>query len=659
MCCGLFDGLKICQYVLKAVTIASHVNDKYAGMATAYPISHEEEHSLRELLKEVESLRDEIAVEAINRLEPFKGHYPEGQFNHSVWNLAHYLAMRRRDLRPLQERLSREGLSSLGRGEPHVMSMLECIIGLLRQALHLPCGSVIDCPAPGFDEAEVTLRDATDALFGARPQSRENRIMVTMPSEAASDYSLVRDLLAEGMNCARINCAHDDKTAWQSMIEHIRRAESELGCECRVLMDLAGHKVRTAALDTAQAVLHIKLPRDVFGRKLGPALVRLCAEGMAEHITGTETKTPSICLPQKMHKRLKAGDRLTLVDTRFKKRYIDVCRQNPDGSWQAEFEGSAYLVPGLVARWMRRVGKQRWKELGKYPINGIPRTEQVIRLYRGDALLLCREMLPGMPAMLDDEGNVVYPARISCTLPGLADALSVGSPVWIDDGKIGCQVEAVNEEGALLRVTHVGPNGARLHADKGINVPQTRLNLPALSDKDREDLDFVCRHADMVGLSFVESLDDMQVLMDEMKNRGTASLPIIAKIETETAVRNLPQILFGSIGLHRVGVMIARGDLSVELGSVRLAEIQEEILWLCEAAHVPVIWATQVLETIVKRGVRSRPEFTDAAMGVRAECVMLNKGPYIRDAVQALSLVLSCMGEHQYKKFSRLRALHW
>jgi pyruvate kinase len=97
----------------------------------------------------------------------------------------------------------------------------------------------------------------------------------------------------------------------------------------------------------------------------------------------------------------------------------------------------------------------------------------------------------------------------------------------------------------------------------------------------------------------------------------------------------------------------------VELGSVRLAEIQEELLWLCEAAHVPVIWATQVLETVAKKGTRSRGEFTDAAMGVRAECVMLNKGPYIGDAVEALKQVLMKMEHHQYKKFSRMRALHF
>jgi pyruvate kinase len=103
--------------------------------------------------------------------------------------------------------------------------------------------------------------------------------------------------------------------------------------------------------------------------------------------------------------------------------------------------------------------------------------------------------------------------------------------------------------------------------------------------------------------------------------------------------------------------MIARGDLAVEAGFERLAEVQEEILWFCEAAHVPVIWATQVLEHLAKDGRPSRAEVTDAAMAVRAEAVMLNKGPHVPDAVRALDGILVRMEAHQSKKTSLLRRL--
>ena len=103
--------------------------------------------------------------------------------------------------------------------------------------------------------------------------------------------------------------------------------------------------------------------------------------------------------------------------------------------------------------------------------------------------------------------------------------------------------------------------------------------------------------------------------------------------------------------------MIARGDLAVEVGFERLAEVQEEIMWACEAAHVPVIWATQVLDTLARTGQPSRAEITDAAMAERAECVMLNKGPHISEAISALDSILVRMQDHQDKKRSLLRRL--
>jgi pyruvate kinase len=103
--------------------------------------------------------------------------------------------------------------------------------------------------------------------------------------------------------------------------------------------------------------------------------------------------------------------------------------------------------------------------------------------------------------------------------------------------------------------------------------------------------------------------------------------------------------------------MIARGGLAVECGFERLAEVQEEILWICEAAHVPVIWATQVLETLAEEGMPSRAEISDAAMGHRAECVMLNKGPHMVGAVRVLDNILRRMQAHQAKKQAMLREL--
>jgi pyruvate kinase len=264
------------------------------------------------------------------------------------------------------------------------------------------------------------------------------------------------------------------------------------------------------------------------------------------------------------------------------------------------------------------------------------------RLGPGDRLLLVR------PGGLDEAPDDAPAFRAECAEPGALGRLREGEPVLVDDGKVRGEIE------------RVGPGGAKLKPEKGLNFPESELDLPPLGPDDLADLDFVAANADLVGYSFVQSAGDVALLQEELRRRRPddwARLGIVAKVETPRAIRNLPEIVVAAAGRQPLAVMIARGDLAVEIGFVRLAEMQEEIMWLCEAARVPVVWATQVLEGLVKKGLPSRGEMTDAAMAARAECVMLNKGPYLVEAVEALDRILSRMSEHQTKKTPRLRAL--
>ena len=228
----------------------------------------------------------------------------------------------------------------------------------------------------------------------------------------------------------------------------------------------------------------------------------------------------------------------------------------------------------------------------------------------------------------------------------------------LDDGRISGEVVSVNPIALGLRIDHAADTGSRLRAGKGVNVPDALLPISALTAKDIADLSTVVELADMVEMSFVRDPSDIEQLLDELSRLGDDSLGIVLKIETRQAFEHLPQLLLTVMRRPRVGVMIARGDLAVECGYERLAELQEEILWLCEAAHLPVIWATQVLEQLAKTGNPSRAEISDAAMSERAECVMLNKGPYINDTVTVLDNVLRRMADHHYKKTALLPSLH-
>jgi pyruvate kinase len=248
---------------------------------------------------------------------------------------------------------------------------------------------------------------------------------------------------------------------------------------------------------------------------------------------------------------------------------------------------------------------------------------------------------------------------IEPSFPEIVALLTPGAEVWIDDGKIGARVVSVDKGAAELEIFAARVKGVRLKLEKGLNFPSTELDLPPLTQKDLVDLDFVARHADLVGYSFVQRAADVELLQEHLaRRRGEAPpQPLVLKIETPLAVRNLPQLIVQSAKRHPTAVMIARGDLAVELGFARLSEVQEELLWLCEAAHAPVIWATQVLDQFVKEGVFSRAETTDAAMAQRADCAMLNKGEHLVEAVALLRDILARMDRHHVKKFSRFARL--
>jgi pyruvate kinase len=247
-----------------------------------------------------------------------------------------------------------------------------------------------------------------------------------------------------------------------------------------------------------------------------------------------------------------------------------------------------------------------------------------------------------------------------CEPADVLSHLAVGTEVSFDDGRLSGIIEACQPDGIVVHVQRSQLKGFKMKPERGLTFPRAELHLDPLTPDDLTDLDFVARHADMVGFSFVQTADDISRMQHELASRRPdwRRLGIVAKIETAQAVTNLPDIIVRAAGRQPFAVMIARGDLAVAIGFERLAEMQEEILWLCEAAHVPVIWATQVLEEMVKSGLPTRGEMTDAAMAARAECVMLNKGPKVGEAITALRGLLHRMMEHQSKKTSRLRALH-
>lgn len=474
------------------------------------------------LLIRMRDLGQRVRRKAAPRLKAWGATIERPSFKGAAENLAHYLALRSEDLSSLQLELSERGLSSLGRCEAEVLKSLDAVT----EALVRICGHKASCfPLVGWKRArDVPLLEQVEAIFGPDPSGPRSRIMVTLGTQTADDPSIVEALIANGADCVRINCAHDAPDVWIRMIENTRNAARKLQRDCRILMDLAGPKIRIA---------------DVTASK----------------------------------KRVHRDDRLCLVAT----------------------------APPEKERWPIIVSSH------KEPFKHLAR----------------------------------------------------GHKVTIDDGKASCIVEERTRTRIVLRVEAAGPKGVRLKPGKGLNFPDLELGIPPLTEKDLADLDFVAKQADIVGYSFVQRPADIQLLQSELTARlGKGRLPpLIIKVETRLGVANLPDLIVAAASRQPTAVMIARGDLAVELGLLQMSEIQEQLLWLCEAAHVPVVWATQVLDNLLKTGIPSRAEATDAAMAQRAECVMLNKGEHAVEAVRFLDSILHRMDKHVVKKSALLGPL--
>jgi pyruvate kinase len=568
-------------------------------------------------------------------------------YQKSANNLLHYLALRSFEIGDLQEELRELGLPSLSSVEAHV---LESLLSIKIIVDHLLGNQIVTRQKRviSIKMGRKLLNRNTKFLFGYKSKKRRTRIMVTLPSTAAEDKRFVSRLMKFGMNSARINCAHDGPETWAQMADNIREAKNILRKNCTIMMDLGGPKLRTGEIMAGPQVIHIKPERNELGIVTNPAKIWIAPP---EVFPPDDSAKAIIPVDEIWFNKIKRGNIITFIDSRGKKCKVTVDNKKGSGRWGLTSD-SAYIAAGTELQ----LHKQKKSGKEKIRVGELLPLEQSITLNIGDQIILHKNVSPGEPTQYNEDREVIKPAHISCTLPEIFSDVKVGEPIFFDDGKIEGIIEEANLEELLVKITYAKDTGGKLKSDKGINLPDSDLKVSGLTAKDKIDLESVVELADAVNFSFVNDENDVQELFDALKPYDS-KLGIILKIETQKGFKNLPKILLRSMQTYPIGVMIARGDLAIETGWKNFASIQEEILRICEAAHIPDVWATQVLENLAKKGVPSRAEITDAAMSQRAECVMLNKGLYIEKAVKMLDKILRRMQNFQKKKETLLPKL--
>ena len=586
---------------------------------------------LENLKTQLESLLDDISDLEITHADHLSS--LDSHRKTSAVNFLHYNSLRQHDLRALQQELTLNGFSSLGGCESAVKASLCSVLNLIYELLkELP--SPIFCDIENREQGEMLLKENFRRLFGDRIDSYPG-IMVTMPTEAADNPEFIKDCLKNGMTCMRVNCSHDNPDRWYRMISNLRAAVVELKTPCKVLMDLPGPKVRTGKI--VNDVIKIKPTRDRYGKII-------CHGQLIFTDRDIDSELPYVKISHHDFKKLQKGDYFQFDDTRGASRKIRISRFKDDG-FLGECIKTAYIN--------KRVKFVHESNDFSFKAEHIASPDPYLFFKEGDQFYLTANVREDRMASFMEKRL----PTISCTCPEIFNYINENEKIFFDDGKIEGRIIRIENEIALIEIVRTVPKGAKLKSDKGINLPESNLDLPPLGANDEELLKFIAKYADIVGYSFVQKAENVSNLYEILKKVGGTHLGIILKIETIKAFEELPNLLMEAQKFSSSGVMIARGDLAIECGFVRLSEVQEEILWFAQAMHMPVIWATQVLENLVKNGLPTRAEISDVVLSSRADMVMLNKGPCVHEAIKVIRTINRKISRHQNKKYALMRKL--
>ena len=248
------------------------------------------------------------------------------------------------------------------------------------------------------------------------------------------------------------------------------------------------------------------------------------------------------------------------------------------------------------------------------------------------------ELLAGNRLVITTEKIIGTSQRISTTYVEMADDVTIGERILLDDGKLELRVTDINKSGEFKEVITEVVYGGTLKSKKGINLPNTKVSIPALTEKDREDLLFGLEHnVDWIALSFVRAAEEVLEMKEIIAARGK-KIRVISKVEKPEAIVNIDGIIAASDA-----IMIARGDLGVEVPAEEVPMIQKMIADKCNKAAKPVIVATQMLESMITSPRPTRAETSDIANAVidGADTVMLSaetaSGMYPVEAVRSMT----------------------
>ena len=454
----------------------------------------------RRLLDQLKALRD--AMERIEIEEQATLAAIAPRFQASAINLLHFIAFHRNNHPGLQLAMRDAGLCSLGGCDGHLHASLSTVIGVLQKLEGLPAEPPSPSAAPSSLGSQALIQAHGERLLGGQlgeeVGTRTAAIMVTLPALATEQAGLISELVEAGMDIARINCGHDGPDVWNDLVALVRSAAAAAGRDVRIAMDLAGPKIRIGALPSQPGVVDARPQRNRYGTLLQSARIMATPDEGAEGQPDRQPNVaPVVLLPIRNEgwRSLTIGNRLRARDSSGRWRELTVLNRLQRGLLLS-CNQRCHFTSGL--EFLQEGGA------GKIVVGDLPDQE-------GDVLLRPGDRLGLTSSGANQEGEAVRGA-INCTVPEVLADLQVGERVLFDEGRIAGLIREVCAGAVEVEITQARPKGNRLRADKGINFPDSKLTIPALTTRDLNDLPSAAAHADIVSYSFVSRSADIEVL---------------------------------------------------------------------------------------------------------------------------------------------------
>ncbi len=546
--------------------------------------------------------------------------------NQSIQNLKAYIYLRSKDITTLQEELTNIGLSSLGRSQSCIISSINHDLIILSALLGLDTTQLeIEDIFLNFKQSQEIMREKA-TVFGKTDSSFKTKVMVTLPSLDKDTPSLIKELISAGTSILRINTAHDNFYAWKEMASIIKKENSLQQKDTKIYVDLAGPKNRTGKI-----IKHIQPFKigSIDGKKV--EIVPKILNNVQTKPQTNDNQYATLVVDDTFYANAYKSKSILIKDIhRGKKQSFKLMIENE--RLFAIVDKKILILPDTTVK------IKKHDKIFKSNLYDFELQPEIIKLFREDKIIITPIEIEGC-GNYEYEKNI-YSAIINCSNKEIFDYVQIGDVIFIDDGKIGCEVTNHLSIGLECKIFLAKENGTVLKEEKGINFPNTDLKISAITQIDEKNFEDIVQFADIIGISFAQTKEDIKKLQNMLQAKNKSDITIVPKIETKLALQNLPEILEQLLESKNYALMIARGDLAIEVEFDNLPYIQEEIFNICEAAHVPVIYATQILEGKMKNNLPSRAEVIDAANAQRADCVMLNKGPFVVDTVISIKKIL-------------------